>query len=227
MGVLEKVTELKKQGKSEEEIISNLQAEGIPPREITDAISQAKIKEAVSSENSQMETPQNTEGNGAPMPNTQSVTDMQAPQLETPPEYTSQQVYSEVPTTEPAETYPASDQYSDYNYPQQDYGYTGTDTMIEIAEQIFAEKIKPIESSLSKNREFQTLAQTKIENISERLKKIEQTIDKLQLAILEKVGEYGSGIDAIKKEMSMMQESFNKLVNAKISKKSSSKNKKE
>jgi DNA anti-recombination protein RmuC len=48
---------------------------------------------------------------------------------------------------------------------------------------------------------------------SERLKRIESTIDKLQLAILDKVGSYGKTLDSVKKEMSMMQDSFGKIVN--------------
>jgi len=45
------------------------------------------------------------------------------------------------------------------------------------------------------------------------LKRMEKTIDKLQMAILEKVGSYGRGLESIKKEMIMMQDSFGKMVN--------------
>jgi hypothetical protein len=51
-----------------------------------------------------------------------------------------------------------------------------------------------------------------MENISDRLKKIETIIDKLQIAILEKVGSYGKNLEGIKKEMSMMQDSFSKMI---------------
>jgi len=50
--------------------------------------------------------------------------------------------------------------------------------------------------------------------LSERLKKIETTMDKLQIAILEKVGSYGQNLDGIRKEMSMMQDSFSKMVSS-------------
>ena len=59
-----------------------------------------------------------------------------------------------------------------------------------------------------------TLLQARVENISERLKKIETTIDKLQIAILEKVGSYGQNLESVKKEMSMMQDSFSKMVSS-------------
>ena len=83
---------------------------------------------------------------------------------------------------------------------------------MEIADQIFSEKIKKIQKQLDATSEAAIVLQTKTENISERLKKIESIIDKLQIAILEKVGSYGQNLESIKKEMSMMQDSFSKMV---------------
>jgi len=110
--------------------------------------------------------------------------------------------------------------YSEEYYPQegyeQEYGSYGggTDTMIEIAEQVFAEKMRKIQKQLEDLNEFKTLAETKLTNAISRLKRVEETIDKLQMAILEKVGSYGRGLDSIKKEMTMMQNSFSKTLPA-------------
>ena len=109
------------------------------------------------------------------------------------------------------------DYYSPENYSQDqsDYAYTqGIDTssMIEISEQVFSEKIKKIQKQVEGMNEFKTLAETKIEYISSRLKRIETVLDNLQSAILQKVGSYGGGLDNIRKEMSMMQDSFGKMV---------------
>ena len=89
--------------------------------------------------------------------------------------------------------------------------------MIEVSEQVFSEKIREIQKKVEGMNEFKTLAQTKIEDIANRLKRIETTIDKLQIAILEKIGSYGKNLDGIKKEMSMMQDSFGKVVNQAVS----------
>jgi len=51
-----------------------------------------------------------------------------------------------------------------------------------------------------------------MEHLNERLKRIETIIDRLQASILEKIGSYGSNLDSIKKEMSMMQDSFSKTM---------------
>ena len=103
------------------------------------------------------------------------------------------------------------DEYADYDMSE---GYApDTDMMIEISEQVFSEKMKPLLKQIEDNVEFKTLSETKIENISHRLKRIESQIDNLQSAILEKVGGYGRGLEGVKKEMSMMQDSFGKIVN--------------
>jgi len=50
-------------------------------------------------------------------------------------------------------------------------------------------------------------------NLLERIKSIEKIIDNLQISILKKVGSYGGNLESIKNEMSMMQDSFRKMVN--------------
>jgi len=47
MGALEQIGEMKKQGLSENDIISKLQQQGISPKEINDALNQSQIKQAV------------------------------------------------------------------------------------------------------------------------------------------------------------------------------------
>ncbi len=41
---------------------------------------------------------------------------------------------------------------------------------------------------------------------------MESIIDKLQISILDKIGNYGKDIQGIKKEMEMIEESFTKVV---------------
>jgi uncharacterized phage infection (PIP) family protein YhgE len=140
----------------------------------------------------------------------------------TPQEYSPQQApypqqvennnYQQQYAAAPQDYYPP--QYSNQNYNEYSSAQTSTDTIIEIADQIFSEKIKKIQKQVEDDSEINTLLQSKVENISERLKKIENLIDKLQLAILEKVGSYGQNLEGIKKEMSMMQDSFSKMISS-------------
>jgi hypothetical protein len=243
MGVLEKVMDLKGRGISENEIISRLREEGISPGAIMDALNQARIKAAVSSgENTEsgmqpsILTPEGFEEEPRELP-TQGEVPEEALTPPTPSPYYRYPLQKEVGMHEiPGEEYIPRPQgefypeeqlqyqaqyqpeYVPQEYPQQEYRYpvsgiSDTDTIIEIAEQVFFEKIKTIQKQVEDLNEFRVLAQTKIDNISDRLKRIELNIDRLQAEILEKVGSYGRGLEGIKKEMGMVQESFGKIVN--------------
>lgn len=198
MGVLENIMQMKEQGKADEEIINDLQQQGVSPNEINNALSQAQIKNAVSN----AEETQYPEEQNPPAPQGNYT-----PQTQEVPE---QEMYAPTPQE--------SSQTQEF-YPQENYGgyseQTGvsSDTMIEVAEQVFSEKTKKIQKQLEEINEFKTLAQTKIDNTSDRLKRIETIIDKLQIAILDKIGSYGKNLETIKKEMSMMQDSFGKVIN--------------
>ncbi len=206
MAILDQITQMKREGVPDQEIIARLQEQGISPKSITDALSQSQIKDAVEGERART---QETFEPGLP-----------PPQPTTPETYTpaAQEMPSPMMPSEPS--YPPQEQYpqTEEYYPQEgysaDYGArgVGTDTIIEVAEQVFEEKIKNIGKQLESLKEFSTLAGAKLGNFEERIKKIETIIDNLQIKILEKVGSYGQGLESIKKEMSMMQDSFTKMV---------------
>jgi septation ring formation regulator EzrA len=63
--------------------------------------------------------------------------------------------------------------------------------------------------------EFKTIYSTRIDDVNERLKRMEKYFDKMQVSILEKVGEYGKGLNSIKKEMNMIEDSFSKVMKSK------------
>jgi len=198
MGVLDQIMQMKRQGVPDEEIVNSLAQQGISPREITDALKQAQIKDAVSYGDEEMQ-PSIIQGGEAPAP-------AQAQEYYAPQEYQPQQEAAYQPQQETQQQYYA---------PEAGYAQAGgidTDTIIEIADQVFSDKIKKIQKQTDAVSEAAIVLQTKTESISERLKKIESIIDKLQISILEKVGSYGQNLESIKKEMGMMQDSFSKMV---------------
>ncbi len=202
MGILEQVIEMKKLGAPDGEIMVNLREQGFSPREIDDALEQSKIKNAVYSEQGEEElpipkAPRAVKSSYSPQSKEVGEEEYQYPQEEPPQEnYPQQQQF-----------YP---QEASYAYPQQE-GFS-TDTIIEVAEQVFSEKTKKINKKLFELSSFKSISETKIENALERLKRIEDMMDKLQFSILEKVGSYGKTFDNVKKEMSMMQDSFGKMM---------------
>jgi len=183
MGTLEQVQQMRNRGMPDEEIVNGLRNQGISPREIDDAMNQANVKDAVT----------------------------QGGDYEPEEDYSSEEEYA------PQENY-ASQEYEE-QYPQENQSYenysnTGsTENLIEIAEQVFSEKIKKLEKKLNEFNEFKTLAESKIDNFGDRLKRIETLMDQLQIKILDKVGSYGHDLSRTKKEMEMMQDSFGKMVN--------------
>lgn len=229
MGILDQVTEMRNQGLSEAEMSARLQEQGFTPRSINDAFNQEKIRSAVSAEDVNMQDPSVSESFYRPSTQEQQVPglpgDMQPPtqppayQEQYPQEQYPQEQYA--PPQEMPQTY--QDPYAQNQYPQEEYyqdpyqqQYSGasgsTDTMIEIAEQIFSEKIRKIQRQVEQIGEFAELAQTKISNNNERIKRMESIMDKLQIAILEKIGSYGKDLSTIKKEMEMIEDSFTKVI---------------
>ncbi len=116
------------------------------------------------------------------------------------------------------------------NYYQEDNSYAqpaglDTDTILEIAEQVFYEKIKKVQTNLETLNQFKELSDLKLKEVSNRLKRIENTIDQLQISILKKIGNYGENLEEVKKEMSMIENSFGKIVSPTVKKRKQSKKK--
>ncbi len=201
MGVLDQIMQMKRQGIPDEQIVNGLAQQGISPREINDALKQAQIKNAVSDYSGGDLQPSVMPEEGIPAPPQQG---------QYAQEYAQPQEESYQPQQQEQQQYYAPEAGGG------GYAPSGidTDTVMEIADQIFSEKIKKIQKQADAASEAAILLQTKTENISERLKKIEAMIDKLQISILEKVGSYGQNLESIKKEMSMMSDSFSKMISS-------------
>jgi len=245
MGALEKVYQLKKEGLSERDIISKLQAEGNSPKEIMDALNQAQIKQAVSTEEDFQEdmTPSvmQIQEDDAPTPNQeQSPPKNQDYQQNTPPPEQQEELYSPqtpyqqssqlnqdyyTPQQREEEYYNYEDSPQEEVYEEEQYyepeeeNYNPT-SIIEIAEQVFAEKTKKMHRQLRELIETKTILETKVEDLSDRLKRMEKVFDKMQLTIINKVSQYGEGLQTMKKEMNMIEDSFSKLINPLIEKQS-------
>jgi hypothetical protein len=208
MGTIDQVTQMRQKNMSDQEIISELRKQNISPREINEALNHAQIKNAVSDIRGDDE---------APMPQDQQQYGDYDQQAQNQGGYDQGQVYTPQPQQQ---AYYPQQQQQDY---QQDYGQqqgyypqpqmaANTDTIVEVSEQVFDEKISGISKKVDSMDEFKVLTQARMEHLNERLKRIETIIDRLQASILEKIGSYGNNLDSIKKEMSMMQDTFSKTM---------------
>lgn len=216
MGALDQIIKLRAQGLADPDIVDTLMQQGVSPKEIQDGLKQADIKNAVSGFENEDEMQPSIMGNEnqeIPSPNSQEYPPQEEAYQENQgyADYPQQEVYSQ------DQQYTQDQQYlpQEGNYPDYTGGGFSPDTIIEIADQVFTDRIKKIQKQTETNVETLTILQTKFDNISERLKKIEKIIDTLEIAILEKVGSYGQNLESVKKEMTMMQESFSKMVSPK------------
>ncbi len=223
MAILEQVVRMKEQGLSEGDIITELSQQGVSPREISDALRQAQIKSAISGFGEEEASTEGMEQSVMPDENVPNPNDFNN-QVYVPRTYEQEQ-YAPQETYTPA---PMPSEYQQEQYYPQAEGYeqygagTDTNTVMEIADQIFSDRIRKIQKQVEDTAESSVLLQAKMENLSERLKKMETIIDKLQIAILEKVGSYGRNLEGVRKEMSMMQDSFSKMVSPRRAERESS-----
>lgn len=219
MAVLEKVMQLKQQGATEPQIIDFLRQEGVSPREIDEALSQSKIKSMINAgqeEISQPEEPyemlQPSEIQPQNIPLQPNMTPMNYPQQEN-----YQQPMNQIPFRgQPSEVYEqAPEQYAPQEYyeeytPQQT---SNIETINDIAEQIVEEKNIELKKQISAFTEFKDSLSLEVEKINERITRMENVFNELQIAILKKIGGYGESLQNIEKEMHMTQNSFSKVLN--------------
>lgn len=222
MALVNEIIQMRSKGIPEEEIIKKLQEEGFSPLEIKKALEQSKIKEEIgkiSGEQSSqeiigmqpsiMEEKNSQASQYAPQPSPQYEEYTPAPS----PSYPTYQYQESQPYYSSQYPYQEYSYYQTYEQPYQQYQSQSTEMITELTEQIVEEKINEIRKKILELFSFKTLLEKKVENIDERLKKIENMFQELQLKILDKVSSYSQNLDIIKKEMEMMQDSFSKIVN--------------
>jgi hypothetical protein len=224
MGLLDKISQLKKDGMTEREIISILQEEGKSPGDIMDALNQSQIKQAVSAEEESPTdgmTPSMMEDEESLTPTPEGTgTSTPKEEVYTPQEqnyYTPQGREESFYEGETYDTNPTQETYTAQNY-EGEYSYN-QDATIEIAEQVVAEKMKKFQFQLREAMEFRAIFESRLLDLTDRLSRMEKMFDKMQMTVIDKVSHYGENLDLIKKEMNMIEDSFAKVINPLMDKK--------
>jgi predicted component of type VI protein secretion system len=218
MAILDQVIEMQRGGMSNQEILRNLQEQGVSPSEINDAINQAQIKGAFN------ETESVSQQMNAPSPNmAPDVNTVPAPGASPAPSPNMAQPEPAPMTPPPISTQPAPAEENYYTQTPQAYdqsydtgGYgTGTvdpDTVTEIAQQVVEEEFKNYKKKTGDLINFKNTTEEKIDNLDERLKRIENTIDKLQQSIIQQIGEFGENTNYIRKDLENLHNTTSKLM---------------
>jgi uncharacterized protein YukE len=228
METLQQVMEMQAQGFSDEEIYQRLRNMGVSPREIQDSVNQARVKNAVySQENPIRKMP--------PLPQSQSPINQMIPSYEEPQGESGQEYQNQVYPTQEAPQYPGNENYmpqeqplmpeyqenyyppAPQSYQDQNYyvppGNVSSDSISEIAEQVVSEKIIEFKKEVGDFGLFQSKISDKVADIDERLRRIENSIDKLQQAIIGRIGEFGDNTAMIHKDLNNLHGTVSKLVN--------------
>jgi len=219
MPLIERINQMQEQGLSSEEIVKALQDEGVSPREISEALEQKQIKSAVS-EGMQGMQPSLMSAPIDEISNEAKITQQKEEQIQQEnvegqiQEEAREEYYPAQQAQEEVYEYPSTGEAYQEQYQQAQYAPAQTDTemIAEIAEQVANEKFEKIQSQISEALRFKIETEGRISNINERLRRIEMIIDRLQSAILGKIGEYGKDISELKQEISATQESFSKVL---------------
>lgn len=211
--------ELEKEGKTDAEIVSELQEKGFSPQEINDAINQSKIKKAVVSpegmQPSIMQTTSEQEQAEIPVPVPIKKKKMQQSTAASSTVYPQQAV--EQPSAE--YQYPAEQVQMPYDYTNYQPAAQGmpqgvdVETIEEISEEIVNEKMSEFRNKIEDFGEFKQIVQSKLADFDERLKRIEANIDRLQAALIGRVQEYGQNIKDLGSEMRAVEGAFSKILN--------------
>lgn len=215
MPLLKKIGQMRKEGLQDEEISQRLREEGRSSRQIDEAIDQSRVKSAVEfppQENSQIQELQPSAMQPQSYPET-----MQEQYPENQENYPEVELEPSIVRGVSQEPYPEKNyqqpQYQQYRgYEEYQDSNINTDIIIETAEQIIDEKTKDLQKQMIEFLRFKTEMQGRVDHINERLRRMETIIDRLQLSILQKVGDYGKNIDNLKKEMHATQDSFSKVL---------------
>lgn len=201
MELIDTIIQLQRSGMTNEQIILTLQSQGYSPKDINESINQAQIKDAFN---------QTGQGESA---------EVQIPSPEYQQGYPQQQYqqdYSQTDQSNYSDNYPNYYQDVSSGEYQQDYNQQpsyDTETITEIAEQVISERFKEFNQRNGDISLFKNTMQDKVNDIDARLKRIESTIDKLQQAIIQKIGEFGENTISIKRDVANLHDTTSKLMN--------------
>jgi hypothetical protein len=238
MALLERIESMKQSGMSDGQIVTALKEEGNSPRLISEALSQSRIKMAISQEQtgggefsgmepSIMAPALDNQEQPAQMPPTPTAPayakqyqnpSAQQYQAQYPPQQAVEQQYYPPEAYAQAGYDQTQQQYVQEAYPAQDQqGYYSqvldVETVRDIAKQEIEEALKKIKEQQSSFEKIKSEMKFEIQNMENRLLRIESVIQEIQSSIIRKMGEYGEAISGISGEVRATQQSFSKILN--------------
>ncbi len=194
---IKEVLELARQGYNDSTIIRMLKEQGYTPRQINDAFNQAKLKAAAGNAG-EMEpsimTSETENEIAAPAPSSE----------EYAYDYGAQAPEEETSTGE------------GYNYPQQTYpsyeARPSTEVIEEIAEEIINEKWRDFKTKAGDFGNLKKVFEDRLKNLALRIKRMENSMDKLNDSVISRIREYESNVRTLRAEIHALETAFSKIL---------------
>lgn len=238
MALLERIESMKQSGVSDMDIITNLSEEGISPSDINEAISQSRIKAAVSPSSDMDGMQQSIMAQGedqaqvmqVPSAISRATSQRQPAALQIPSQEIPAPAYPIQNQTQayyPPEAYPPQQAEAAYAYqdqaayPQEEYAapeasyysqVLDVETVRDIAKQEIEDALKKLREQLNSLEKMKTDLSYELQSMENRLVRVESIIQEIQSSIIRKMGEYGEAISGISQEVRATQQSFSKML---------------
>lgn len=212
MDTINKIIDLQKGGMQDNEIVRELQGEGISPKEIRDAFGQATVKNAVYQEenfdsNPAGQSPQGMSPSIMQNPEAPQAEQQQQAQQLYAPEQNQQQV--EAPEQNYYQQTPVAYSNQEGYAPQ---ASSDMEVITEIAEQVTSEKIEDLKRKIGDIPSFKSEVKDSIKDLDERLRRIENSLDKIHQAIIGKIGEFGENTSLIQRDLGNIHQTMSKMM---------------
>lgn len=195
---VDEVADLMKQGYTDADIIKYLEESGYSPKDINDAVNQARIKIELAETAGEEYQPEYSE---------EQVPEAPAPAPKS----------RAVPVPAPA---PGYGQGQGGYYPQQ-YQYQqetpSVEAIEEIAEGIISEKWDEFRAKFGDIAEMKANFEARLNELADRVKRIESAMDRLHVATLSRVDEQGRSVKALSSEVEALEGTLSKVIQPLVS----------
>ena len=220
---LKTALELSQSGRSDSEVSSEMKEMGFSAREINEAINEANIKKSITekpisgtSEMSEMEPSIMEKSSEEEM-------EVPVPSAQTAYKKVKQEKTEQAPYGYQQEAAPYSpQQYQQVQEPQYyseqpQQQNVDIELVEEISEEIVNEKFTELNAKIGDIPAFKQSVEKRIDDVEDRLKRIEANLDKIQIALLGKIREYGDNVKTLSSEIQTVENSFSKIIDPLIS----------
>jgi len=192
-------------GMSDSEIISRLKDEGYTAKDINDSLNQSKVKMAISAGGQEEEEMQ------------PSITEQEIPVPSPQAQPMPRERKAQVQQPQYGEAYPT------YQYPEAQAmpaappQKTDTEYIQEITEEIINEKWRDFRKKIGPIEEVKSDVEKRIAVVEDKIIKIEEMMDKMQISILGKIQEYGRSIESVGSEVRAIEGNISRMISPLVS----------